>query len=225
MSDPPKPALCLESATRRRGPGSGFVLGPVSLEVPKGSRTVISGRSGAGKSTLLHLLAGLDRPDEGRVWIFETEVSRAGDATLASLRRERVGVVYQGFRAIEYLPVWRNVSVRLVPLGIPAHERYRRAVEMLRAVGLEDHADRAPATLSGGERQRVSLARALITQPSLLVADEPTSEVDDESAQVLIECFDRLSRRGTTLVIATHDAGLIPDAAIHLVLERGKVRA
>jgi putative ABC transport system ATP-binding protein len=218
--------LRLESVSRRFGSRMAaprFVLGPITVEIGSGSWTLITGRSGAGKTTLLHLMAGLERPDEGRIWMFGEEVSGLSDASLSEVRRQRIGFVYQKLRFIPHLPVWQNVSTRLVPEGISALDRRRRAEEALDAVGLLDCADRLPTELSGGEQQRVALARARIGRPELLIADEPTSELDDETGRALIQVLERMWSEGTTLVLATHDPALALKATRRIQLDHGRI--
>jgi putative ABC transport system ATP-binding protein len=220
------PALRLESVTRRFGGRTAtpsFVLGPITMEVGTGSWTVVSGRSGAGKSTLLHLMAGLERPDEGRTWMHGEEVSHLSGAALSDVRRGWLGVVYQRSLFIAHIPVWQNVTTRLIVEGVSARNRRRRAEEVLGEFGLSECADRLPVELSGGEQQRVSLARALVGRPRLLIADEPTSELDAETGLSLIRVFGRLWAEGTTLVIATHDPALTEKATDRIVLEHGRV--
>src|SRR6185295_5261764 len=141
----------LEGVSRRYArSGAAFVLAPTSLVVTRGSLTVITGRSGAGKTTLLHLLAGFDRADEGKVVLFGRDVTRAGESTLARLRRERIGIVHQQSVFLDHLPLWQNVSCRLVPVGVPASRRRERAKVALDRFGLGDKLDRMPHELSGG---------------------------------------------------------------------------
>jgi putative ABC transport system ATP-binding protein len=216
----------IESVTRgyRHAGGSvGFRLHPATLEIASGTWTAISGPSGSGKTTLLHLLAGLDRPDEGRVWILGRELSGYSEAALSDLRREHLGFVHQGFHFIEHLRVWQNVAARLVPAGLPGAARRARAVAALGELGLESIADRLPRELSGGERQRVALARALCGRPSVLIADEPTSSVDARTGTAIVEHLGRLRVRGTTIVTATHDPALLAAADVRHVLEGGRI--
>ena len=220
------PVLRLEQVARRYSgtqSAPGFALQAATLELRAGSWTALTGRSGAGKSTLLNLLCGLDRPDSGRVWMFGSDVTDASEDQLARLRRERIGVVHQQFRFIEYLPAWRNVTCRLVPAGVPERERRERAGRVLDELGVGHAFDRAPLALSGGEQQRVALARAVVADPEVLIADEPTSNVDAETGAMIVRYMQALQARGTTIVVSTHDAGLLAPADRRLVLAAGRI--
>jgi len=214
--------LHLDQVTRSyAAPGPGgragrFELAPTTLSIEPGSWTTISGRSGTGKTTLLNLLAGLDRPDSGRVWMFGRDVTDVPSGALSELRRRRVGIVYQDFIFLEHLSVWQNVSCRLVPTGVSAGERRERAEELLDTFGLAHAAMRRPRELSGGEQQRVALARALIDEPDVLLADEPTSSVDARTGASVVSFLESLRKKGTTIVVISHDPALM-DPASHRV--------
>lgn len=220
------PVLRLEKATKIHAPRRGtatFSLAPSSLEIAAGSWTVITGRSGAGKTTLLHLLSGLDWPDDGSVWMFGRNVTNESETVLSEIRRDRLGIVHQQFYFIEYLPVWRNVSCRLVPEGATVTERFERAAQALHKLGLDGMENRLPREMSGGEQQRVALARALINTPDVLIADEPTSNVDAQTGEVILDCLRRLQQSGSTVVVATHDPTLINLADVHYRMENGRL--
>ena len=205
------------------------VLRGVNLRVRRGEFLAIMGASGSGKSTLLHILGLLDRPDEGDVF-FE------GRETLAVSRREQdrircrdIGFVFQFYHLLPELTVEENV---LLPLMVgssfwnwwPARRKARRrAQEMLTAVGLADQARQRPATLSGGERQRVALARALVAQPKLLLADEPTGNLDSAAGKAILELLQKLHRAGQTIIMVTHDAAIAAPAERKLVLADGRL--
>jgi putative ABC transport system ATP-binding protein len=221
-----EPAARLTGVTRRYRDGGGApapALEGVSLDLAPGAITVLAGRSGSGKTTLLNLLAALDRPDEGSVRVLGHDLSSLSDGALADLRRTRLGLVYQRFHFVEHLPVWQNVGRRLVPAGVPARERRERARAILAELDVEFAIDRLPGQLSGGEQQRVALARALCASPDLVIADEPTSNVDAATGALLIERFTRLRASGTTLIVATHDPALLALADAHHVLEHGRI--
>jgi putative ABC transport system ATP-binding protein len=215
--------LRAEQVTRRYADASPALDG-ATLQMRAGTWTALTGRSGAGKTTLLHILAGLDRPDSGRTWMFGRETTDASDDELARTRRTHVGVLHQQFRFIEYLPVWRNVACRLVPDGVGAHERRERAQRALEELGVGPTLDRAPLELSGGEQQRVALARAIVSAPELLFADEPTSNVDSETGAMIVRCLKALQARGATIVVSTHDESLVQPADQLLVLENGRIQ-
>ncbi len=220
------PVLRTENATRQYAGSPGapaFTLAATTLDILPGTWTVITGRSGAGKTTLLHLLAGLDRPDTGSVWLFDVEVSKYSDAALSEIRRNRLGIVYQRYHFIEHLPVWQNVSCRLVPAGVPGRIRRDRAERVLGELGLRECGDRLPRNLSGGEQQRVALARAVIGTPDVLIADEPTSDVDPGTGELIVEYLRRLRMRGTTIVVATHDPASVAGADRHYMMEGGRI--
>lgn len=224
------PVLRLEEATRHyRRPGGGaaaagaFALAPTSLAIRRGSWTVFTGRSGAGKTTVLNLLAGLDRPDSGRVWLFGHDLTAGGEGALCEIRRTRMGIVYQQFRFIDHLPVWQNVTCRLVPEGVGARGRRRRARAVLAELELEDMLDRRPASLSGGEQQRAALARALVAGPEVLIADEPTSNVDADTGEAVVRCLRRRHEGGTTIVVSTHDPMILECADERYELAGGRL--
>ncbi len=216
-----EPVARLESVTRRYG--AGFALAPTTLGFPAASLTVITGRSGAGKTTLLQILATLDRPDAGTVRLFGRDVTREPESALSEIRRRRLGIVFQTFHFIEHLSVWRNVTSRLVPAGVGAAMRRERAARALAGLGLDAVLDRLPRELSGGELQRVAFARAVIDDPELIVADEPTSNVDAATGAVIADALAKRRAAGATLVIATHDPALVAVADRHVAVEDGRV--
>lgn len=189
--------------------GSGpEVLHDIELDLEPGGFFFLTGPSGAGKSTLLKLMYLAERPTRGRISLFDRDVAALTRAQLPALRR-RVGVVFQEFRLIEHLSALDNVAL---PLRIAGQEEARvrdHVVDLLKWVGLADHVHALPRELSGGQQQRLAIARAVISQPSLLIADEPTGNVDDAIALRLLYLFEELNRRGTTVVIATHNQALI----------------
>ncbi len=219
-----EPIIHLQEVTKRYRASSGdpgFALAPTSMEVHRGTWSVITGRSGAGKTTLLQLLAGLDRPDTGRVSMFGGDITDHSESALSGIRRKRLGIVYQQFHFIEHLPVWQNVTCRLIPEGLRARERRERARQVLGELGLAGMGDRRPAALSGGEQQRVAVARAVIDRPEVVIADEPTSNTDVDTAEMIIEYFKQLQQLGTAIVITTHDPALVSLADHHYVMKDG----
>lgn len=213
-------------ATRRfrsSGTDGAFVLGPVSLDVFPGTWTSIVGRSGAGKTTLLQIMAGFDQPDSGCVRIVVPEPSGAFETSPEEARHAHIGFVYQQGIFVEHLPVWQNVGVRLIPRGVPARERRRRAAEVLERLGIPDLIDRRPASLSAGERQRVAVARAVVHQPRVVLADEPTSNLDADCARTIVDTFHDLQRLGTAIVTATHDPQVSSVADRRLRMEFGRI--
>lgn len=155
--------------------------------------------------------------------MFGNDITSNSESALSSIRRKDLGILYQQFFFIEHLPVWENVSQRLLPDGVGARDRRRKAAEVLAKFGLADSLDRRPRSLSGGEQQRVALARAVIHGPRLLIADEPTSNVDAETAMEIFSFFKSLREQGTTLIVSTHDELLLELADHHYKMERGKI--
>jgi cell division transport system ATP-binding protein len=196
-----------ESVGLRYGTGA-EVLRDLDFTLSKGAFYFLTGASGAGKTSLLKLLYLAQRPTRGRIRLFDQDLSDAERERLPHFRR-RIGVVFQDFRLIRHLSAYDNVALPLRIAGRDEGEINSAVREMLDWVGLGDRAGARPATLSGGEQQRVAIARAVITQPDLLVADEPTGNVDAEMAKRLLHLFDALNGLGTTVVVATHDLGLI----------------
>jgi putative ABC transport system ATP-binding protein len=180
----------------------------VTISVAKGQSVIIRGASGSGKSTLLRLLGFLDRPSAGRIFHDGEDVTGFSEEELCRIRRERIGFVFQDFRLLPRMAAWENASVSLVPLGVREKDRFRRASALLDQLGLHDRIYHRPEEMSGGEQQRLAMARALIRDPELLLADEPTSNIDADSARKALEILAGLRSRGCTIVMATHDVDL-----------------
>jgi cell division transport system ATP-binding protein len=206
-----EPAVRFDRVSLSYGPNAD-VLADVSMQLRPGSMTFLTGPSGAGKSTLLKLAYLALRPSAGRVSLFGIDTGKLTRQTLARLRR-RVGVVFQEFRLLDHLSAYENVALPLRVHG-DQEKRYRDdVVELLKWVGLGDRLDARPETLSGGEKQRVAIARAVVVKPDLIIADEPTGNVDEEMGDRLLRLFRELNRRlGTTLLIATHDLNMVRKA-------------
>jgi ABC-type lipoprotein export system ATPase subunit len=191
------------------GPSRVAALRGVTLEVQRGERVALLGKSGSGKSTLLNLLGGLDRPTVGSIQVEGRELAGMRGNELARYRLETVGIIFQSFHLIPSRTALGNVELPLVFAGMPARKRQESAREALQAVGLEDRLRHRPSELSGGEQQRVAIARALVNRPRLLLADEPTGNLDSENAAAVMEILDaHLRGHGATLVLVTHDEEL-----------------
>jgi putative ABC transport system ATP-binding protein len=177
----------------------------VSLRVRRGELVAIVGPSGSGKTTLLHILGTLDRPSSGQVRVTGLDVARLADRELAVLRATRIGFVFQQFFLAEHSTVLDNVADGLLYAGAPLSERRERAREALRLVGLDDRPQARPTQLSGGQRQRVAIARALVGEPAIVLADEPTGNLDSSTGQAVLDLIEDLHLRGATIVVITHD--------------------
>jgi putative ABC transport system ATP-binding protein len=184
----------------------------VSFTIDPGEYVSIMGPSGSGKSTLMHILGCLDVPTSGRYWLSGEDVSHMDEVELAEARNAHIGFVFQQFNLLPSLSAWRNVELPLIYAGVGRAERRRRAMDALGRVGLADRVDHRPGELSGGQQQRVAVARALVGDPELILADEPTGALDSSSAQDVMNLFDELHAAGRTLVVITHDAE-VADAA------------
>ncbi len=185
-----------------------WALKEVDLDVREGELLTLTGRSGSGKTTLLNLLSGLDRPTNGAAMFRGQDLSRLPEKQLVELRRRRIGFVFQSFGLMPLLSAQENVELPLHIMGVSWRERRRKADEALESVGLGPRAKHRPYELSGGEQQRVSIARALVTGPEVVFADEPTGELDTTTARSIIEILQRISAEGTTVIVATHDLAL-----------------
>jgi len=204
------------------GPAAVTVLCGVDMEVQAGGYAAVTGVSGAGKSTLLSILGGLEAVQHGSVVVGEADVAALRGADLARFRRERIGFVFQDFGLLTMLTARENVEMALTLAGVPRAERRTRAMALLTEVGLAARAAHRPPKLSGGELQRVAIARALANRPAVLLADEPTGNLDEDSACRVMELLERLrSQRGCTLVVVTHNMELAARAEQVLRLSRG----
>jgi putative ABC transport system ATP-binding protein len=224
MTDQPSTVVRCEGLKRRYGEGPAAVdaLRGVDLEFPRGQLTSIVGPSGSGKSTLMHLLAGLDRPTEGRVWIDGTEITSLADDELTQLRRDKLGFVFQFFNLVPVLDAEENV---VLPLRIAGEKPDPAWVDsILERVGIADRRTHRPAELSGGQQQRVAIARALISRPAVVFADEPTGNLDStSSAQVLDVLRASVDELGGTVIMVTHDPRVAAYADRVVLLVDGRI--
>jgi putative ABC transport system ATP-binding protein len=204
--------------------GARAVLDGATLDVARGDYVAIIGESGSGKSTLLNLIAGLDRPDTGSIVLDGADIAALDDTQRTLTRRAKIGFVFQAFHILPHLTVGQNVALPLVLLGESPHDREQRAAELLGAVGLADRAASRPGELSGGELQRVAVARALVHRPALVLADEPTGNLDPDTADVVLQLLAREIRtRAAAGVLVTHSANAAASADRVLRLEHGRL--
>ena len=200
------------------------VLHGVNLQVYSGNSLAIMGPSGSGKSTLLHLLGCLDSPTEGHYYLDGDDVSSLGDGELASIRASKIGFVFQSFNLIPQLTVLENVELPLLYQARARAEGLREKIEhSLERVGLSHRVHHHPTELSGGEMQRVAIARALVTDPLIILADEPTGNLDSETGKTILALFTRLHEEGATLIIVTHDASVAAHCARLIRMQDGKI--
>jgi putative ABC transport system ATP-binding protein len=199
------------------------VLRGISLEVRQGDLVAIVGPSGSGKSTLLNVIGCLDRPTSGQYLLDGIDMGEKSDNELAHIRNSKLGFVFQSFNLLPKLPAWKNVAIPLLYAGVPPDERKDRAMEMLGRVGLQARAEHGPSELSGGEQQRVAIARALVNNPSIILADEPTGNLDTKSGKEIMEIFKRLNDEGATIVMVTHEATLTEAASRIVTIRDGAV--
>jgi len=202
-----------------------WALRDVSCRIAAGSWTTIVGPSGSGKSSLLALLAALDRPTSGRVLVDGQDISFATDVRQAQYRQQRIGIVFQEYQLVEQLTAWENVAMPLLVTNMRYRARRQKAMHLLASVGLASRAVHLPRQLSGGERQRLALARALVHDPDILFADEPTSNIDQAAVQMVMSILHRLKDAGRTLVIVSHDPQMAEPADQLLTLENGRLAA
>ena len=215
--------LKVEDLVKYYGEGENQVraVDHTSFQIERGKFTAIVGRSGSGKSTLLHLIGGLDRPDSGKVWIDGTDIYSRKDDKLAQFRRKKIGFIFQDFNLIPSLNVWENI---VLPLGLDYRKVKPREVEdILKKIGLQDKKDAMPSALSGGQKQRTAIARALVTRPAIILADEPTGNLDSQTElEVMSLLKSCVSDFGQTLIMITHDETIAQMADEMIIIEDGK---
>ncbi|HEY4947010.1 MAG TPA: ABC transporter ATP-binding protein, partial [Acidimicrobiales bacterium] len=209
--------------TYRNGSLEVDALRGVSVEIRSGEYVAITGPSGSGKSTLMHILGCLDVPTSGTFHLAGEDVSTMSEEELAHVRNRRIGFVFQQFNLLASMSAWRNVELPLLYAGVERSERKRRALGALERVGLDTRVDHRPGELSGGQQQRVAMARALVTDPDLILADEPTGNLDSVSAADVLGLLDELHRSGRTIVLITHEADLAEAADRTMRIRDGEI--
>ncbi len=195
----------------------------VNLQVEKGEYLAIMGPSGSGKSTLMNILGCLDTPTKGKYFLEGRDVSSLSDDELSLLRNRKIGFVFQSFHLLPRTPAIHNVELPLIYAGVGKRERRKRAEQALEMVGLKDRMWHRPNELSGGERQRVAIARAIVNEPSILLADEPTGNLDSRSGEEIMEIFEELHSRGNTIIVVTHDPNIASRTSRIVRLKDGRV--
>lgn len=207
-----------------RGARGVTALNDVTLTIPNGQMVAIQGPTGGGKSTLLQMLGGLERPSSGSIALNSQVLSTMRDGKLGHIRAHDIGFIFQGFNLIPTLTAQENVETALAPLGLKPSERRSRANAALQSVGLADRATHRPSELSGGQQQRVAIARATVKNPSVLLADEPTGNLDEQTRDDIMDLLEGLWRdNGLTLVLVTHDSAVARRAERRLHIKQGKV--
>lgn len=225
MSINKQPLLQLSGVTK------GYFLGetefkavkPTNLSVYPRDYISIKGPSGSGKSTLMHLMGLLDTPTTGKIYLGGQDISGLSETKLAKIRNRKVGFVFQQFNLLPRTAAWENVALPLVYAGIPSGARKTLSLKALETVGLAERANHKPNQLSGGQQQRVAIARAIVTDPSIILADEPTGNLDIHSGEMVMEIFDRLNRQGKTIIIVTHEESVAKHARRKITIVDGRV--
>ncbi|MDW8360130.1 MAG: ABC transporter ATP-binding protein [Candidatus Caldarchaeum sp.] len=212
----------LKKIYRRKGIEKDSLNG-VNLKIKRGEMLAIVGPSGSGKSTLLNMLGALDKPTEGSVVIDGVDISKIDDNRRADFRNKKIGFVFQSYNLINRLKVVDNVELPLMLLEVPQETRRSLALSMLREVGLDSKSFKKPTQLSGGEQQRVAVARALVTQPSIILADEPTGNLDSKSGAVVVSLLRELARKGNTVIVVTHNMEVARAADRIIYIRDGKI--
>lgn len=198
-------------------------LNRVSIKIPKGAFVAIMGPSGSGKSTFANIVGGLDTPDSGEVLVDGVNIAKSHDNVVSNFRNKKIGFIFQSFNLQPTLTALENVSIPLIFAGIPPKERKKRALSCLKAVGLLDRLNHLPSQLSGGQRQRVCIARALVNNPEVIIADEPTGNLDSKKGQEIVDILKDLNKAGITVLIITHDPTVAKQTKQTLTMKDGQI--
>jgi putative ABC transport system ATP-binding protein len=226
-TEKPTPIVDLKGVTKTffRGKEAVQVLDNLNLEIPEGSFEALMGPSGSGKSTLLNLIAGLDRPTNGSAKVAGQDLTSMSDGALATFRSQKIGFIFQAYNLLPVLTAQENVELPLLLTSLPGAERKKRAQTALRVVGLEERMKHYPRQLSGGQEQRVAIARAIVNDPTIIVADEPTGDLDRKSADDILALLDKLNKEfKKTILMVTHDPHAAERASITRRLDKGALQ-
>ena len=219
--------ICMEAVRKiyRSGAGAVRALDGVDLQIREGEYVAIMGPSGSGKSTMMNLLGCLDTPTEGRYLLDGSDVRALDDDRLSEIRNRKIGFVFQSFNLLPRLDALENVALPLLYAGVGKAARLQRAADALRQVGLADRVAHRPDEMSGGQRQRVAVARALVTHPSIILADEPTGNLDTATSEEVMKLFDAIHRKGNTIILVTHEEDVARHACRIIRLRDGKIES
>jgi len=215
----------LKNVHREYSMGEGIIkaVDGIDIEIKKGDFIIIAGPSGSGKSTIMNLVGALDLPSQGNIFLDEQDIAHLGESDLAQIRGRKVGFVFQTFNLIPTLTAIENIALPMIFQGIPKKERMERAEEILKNVKLDHRREHFPNELSGGERQRVAIGRALANNPEVILADEPTGNLDSKTGLEIINIFKELNKKGRTIILVTHDQNLEKYAQKVLKIKDGKI--
>lgn len=225
MPNSSQPLISIKNLTKTYVLGEQIVnaLKGVSLDINKGEYVALMGPSGSGKSTLMNIMGCLDSPSQGEYWLNQKEVSKMSDSELSGVRNEEIGFVFQTFNLLNRMTALENVALPLVYSGVSRKDREERAALVLERVGLQDRMQHKPNELSGGQRQRVAVARALVNNPNLLLADEPTGNLDTKTSHEIMALFEEIHDQGNTIVLVTHEEDIAQHAKSIVRLRDGMI--
>lgn len=225
MPNSSQPLISIKNLTKTYVLGEQIVnaLKGVSLDINKGEYVALMGPSGSGKSTLMNIMGCLDSPSQGEYWLNQKEVSKMSDSELSGVRNEEIGFVFQTFNLLNRMTALENVALPLVYSGVSRKDREERAALVLERVGLQDRMEHKPNELSGGQRQRVAVARALVNNPNLLLADEPTGNLDTKTSHEIMALFEEIHNQGNTIVLVTHEEDIAQHAKSIVRLRDGMI--